>query len=77
MHSCNATCFSRSKFIVGTLYLLGQILNTFFHIASRSVPNGIQKTEQSDDDKHKYRSDDETDSGRVDLLPVEDIHLLL
>jgi cytochrome c oxidase subunit I len=67
-----ATLFLMADTMIGiglTLFCVNIILT----VLRGKIAVGIQKAEQSDDDKHKYRSDDENDRGRSDLLPVEDI----
>lgn len=47
-------------------------INILLTVLRGKIAAGIQKTEQADDDKHKYISDEE-DRGRIDLLPIQDI----
>src|SRR5919106_3082601 len=47
-------------------------INILLTVLRGKIAAGIQKTEQADDDKHKYISDEE-DRGRIDLLPLHDI----
>jgi cytochrome c oxidase subunit 1 len=47
-------------------------INVLLTVLRGKIAAGIQKTEQADDDKHKYISDEE-DRGRIDLLPLLDI----
>jgi hypothetical protein len=67
-----ATLFLMADTMIG-IDLTFFCVNIILMVLRGKIAVGIQKTEQSDDDKHKNRSYDETDSGRVDLLPVEDI----
>jgi heme/copper-type cytochrome/quinol oxidase subunit 1 len=47
-------------------------INILLTVLRGKIAAGIQKTEQADDDIHKYISD-EQDRGRIDLLPLQDI----
>lgn len=47
-------------------------VNVLLTVLRGKIAAGIQRTEQADDDIHKYISD-EKDKGRVDLLPMQDI----
>ncbi|HYY49661.1 MAG TPA: cbb3-type cytochrome c oxidase subunit I [Nitrososphaeraceae archaeon] len=67
-----ATIFLVADAIIGiglTLFCVNVIVT----VLKGKIAVGMEKTEQADDNKHKYRSDDENDSGRVDLLPTENI----
>src|SRR5919106_2240782 len=47
-------------------------INVLLTVLRGKIAAGIQRTEQADDDIHKYISD-EKDRGRIDLLPLQDI----
>jgi cytochrome c oxidase subunit 1 len=47
-------------------------INILLTVLRGKIAAGIQRTEQADDDIHKYISD-EKDKGRVDLLPMQDM----
>src|ERR1043166_8744721 len=47
-------------------------INIMATVLSGKIAAGIQKTEQSDDDKHRYVSA-EDDRGRIDLLSMENM----
>jgi cytochrome c oxidase subunit 1 len=47
-------------------------VNVLLTVLRGKIAAGIQRTEQADDDIHKYISD-EKDKGRVDLLPIQEI----
>jgi heme/copper-type cytochrome/quinol oxidase subunit 1 len=67
-----ATIFLVADAIIGiglTLFCVNVIVT----VLKGKIAVGMEKTEQGDDNKHKYHSDDENDSGRVDLLPIENI----
>jgi cytochrome c oxidase subunit 1 len=68
----SATIFLMADTMIG-IGLTFFCINIVLTVLLGKIAVGIQKTEQSNDDKHKYKSDDESDSGRSDLLPVEDI----
>jgi hypothetical protein len=48
-------------------------VNMLMTVLRGKIAAGIQKTEQADDDKHRYKSDELQDRGRIDLLPLKDI----
>jgi heme/copper-type cytochrome/quinol oxidase subunit 1 len=67
-----ATLFLVADAVIG-VGLTFFCINVIVTVLKGKIAMGMEKTEQADDDKHKYHSDDENDSGRVDLLPTENI----
>src|SRR5919198_1207770 len=67
-----ATLFLVADAIIG-IGLTFFCINVIVTVLKGKIAVGMEKTEQADDDKHKYHTDDENDSGRVDLLPTENI----
>ena len=67
-----ATIFLVADTIIG-IGLMFFCINIVLTVLKGKLAVGIERTEQADDDKHKYRSDDENDSGRIDLLSSQDI----
>jgi cytochrome c oxidase subunit I len=67
-----ATMFLVADTIIG-IGLMFFCINIVLTVLKGKLAVGIERTEQADDDKHKYRSDDENDSGRIDLLSSQDI----
>src|ERR1041385_5521731 len=70
------TTFSAVLFLMADVMIgVGLVLfciNIMATVLSGKIAAGIQKTEQSDDDKHRYVSA-EDDRGRIDLLSMENM----
>jgi heme/copper-type cytochrome/quinol oxidase subunit 1 len=70
------TTFSAVLFLMADVMIgVGLVLfciNIMATVLSGKIAAGIQKTEQSDDDKHRYVSA-EDDKGRIDLLSMENM----
>ena len=64
----SAVIFLMADVIIG-IALVIFCINIIATVLKGKIAAGLQKTEQPDDDIHKYKSD-EDDGGRVDLLPL-------